>query len=106
MANTRVDVPATARRGEIIEIRTLVSHVMETGFRRTYLGVPLPRDIISLFVCTYNGVEICRARFHTSISANPYLAFSAVATESGTLVFNWSGDNGFTATDSATITVA
>ena len=106
MANTRIDVPATAKRGEIIEIRTLVSHSMETGYRRDYLGKPLARNIITLFVCTYNGVEVCRARLHPSVSANPYLAFSIVATESGTIVFNWSGDNGFTATDSATITVA
>lgn len=105
MANTRVDVPATARRGDIIEIRTLISHSMETGFRRDYLGKPLARDIITLFVCTYNGVEICRARLHPSVAANPYLAFSTVATESGTIDFSWTGDNGFTATDSATITV-
>ena len=105
MSNARVDVPATAKRGEIIEIRTLVSHTMETGFRRDYLGAPLARNIIRLFVCTYNGVEICRAHLHPAISANPYLAFSTIATESGTLVFNWSGDNGFTATESAAISV-
>ena len=106
MANARINMPATAKRGEIIEIKTLVQHTMETGFRRTYLGVPLARNIINRFVCTYNGVEICRVDLHPSISANPYLAFSTVATESGTLVFNWSGDNGFTATESASISVA
>ena len=105
MAIARIDVPATAKRGEIIEIRTLIRHTMETGFRRDHLGVPLPRDIITLFVCTYNGVEICRANLHPSVAANPYIAFSTVATESGTLVFNWSGDGGFTATESARITV-
>ena len=105
MAIARIEVPATAKRGEIIEIRTLIRHTMETGFRRTHLGVPLPRDIITLFVCTYNGVEICRANLHPSVAANPYIAFSTVATESGTLVFNWSGDGGFTATESARISV-
>ena len=105
MAVARIAMPATAKRGEIIDIRTLVSHPMETGFRRNYLGVPLPRDIINLFACTYNGVEICRAVLHPSIAANPYLSFSTVATESGTLVFKWSGDNGFTATESAAISV-
>ena len=105
MATVRIDVPAQARRGEIIEIRTLIRHQMETGFRRTHLGVPIARDIITLFVCTYNGVEICRAGLHPSIAANPYIAFSTIATESGTLVFNWSGDGGFTATESARITV-
>ena len=105
MANARIDVPATARRGEIIEIRTLVRHSMETGFRRDYLGKQVPRNIITEFVCTYNGVEVCRALLHPAISANPYLAFSTIATESGTLVFNWRGDNGFTATESAAISV-
>ena len=105
MAIARIDVPASAKRGEIIEIRTLIRHTMETGFRRDHLGVPLARDIITLFVCTYNGVEICRANLHPSVAANPYIAFSTVATESGTLVFTWSGDGGFTATESARITV-
>jgi sulfur-oxidizing protein SoxZ len=105
VANARIDVPATAKRGEIIEIRTLIRHDMETGFRRTNLGVPVPRDIINRFWCTYNGVEICRVDLHPSVAANPYIAFSTVATESGTLVFNWSGDNGFTANESVSISV-
>lgn len=105
MATARISVPATAKRGEIIEIRTLIAHPMETGFRRTHLGVAVPRNIITRFVCTYNGAEILRADLHPAIAANPYLAFSTVATESGTLVFNWSGDNGYTATESAIISV-
>jgi len=105
VATARIDVPKTAKRGEIIDIRTLISHSMETGFRRDYLGTPLPRDIITEFVCAYNGVEICRAVLHPAISANPYLAFSTIATESGTLTFKWSGDNGFTFTESAVISV-
>ena len=98
-------MPATVKRGEIIEIKTLVQHAMETGFRRTQLGELIPRDIIRLFVCTYNGAEIFRAEFHPAISANPLLAFSTVATESGTIAFTWTGDKGFSVTQSARITV-
>ena len=105
MARAVVNVPATAKRGEIIEIRTLIQHVMETGFRRTQLGVLIPRDIIRQFVCTYNGEEIFRAEFHPAISANPLLTFTAVATESGTIAFTWTGDKGFSVTESARITV-
>ena len=105
VANVRIDVPASARRGEIIDIKTLVAHSMETGFRRTHLGVPIPRDIITTFVCLYNGVEVFRAELHPSISANPFLQFSTVATESGTLEFTWSGDNGFSAMQTARIGV-
>ena len=104
-ANARIEVPATAKRGEIIEIKTLIAHSMETGFRRTHLGAPIPRDIITAFVCLYNSVEVFRAELYPSISANPYLQFSTVATESGVLEFTWSGDNGFIVTQSARISV-
>jgi sulfur-oxidizing protein SoxZ len=105
VASALVNVPARARRGEIIEIKTLISHAMETGFRRTQVGALIPRDIIRRFVCTYNGTEIFRAELHPAISANPFLVFSTVATESGTLTFQWTGDNGFSVTESAPIVV-
>ncbi len=105
MSNALVTVPKTARRGEVIEIKTLVSHNMETGYRRSERGVAIPRDIVRTFSCTYNGVEIFSAELHPAISANPYISFSTVATESGTLAFSWLGDNGFAVSSSATITV-
>ena len=105
MANALVNVPARARRGEIIEIKTLVSHPMETGFRRTQLGAVIPRDIVRSFVCTYNGAEVFRAELHSAIAANPFIVFTTIATESGTLAFHWTGDNGFSLTESASIAV-
>jgi len=104
--SARIQVPATARRGEIIEINTLVRHPMETGFRRTQLGERIPRNIITRFICTYNGVEILSADYHPATAANPLLTFSTVATESGTLEFRWTGDNGFSFTETAKIVVA
>lgn len=105
MAQALINVPAKAKRGEVIAIRTLISHVMETGFRHTQQGVPIPRDIITTFTCTYNGEEICRAEFFPAITANPFFVFNTVAMESGTLTFKWVGDNGFSATETATLTV-
>jgi sulfur-oxidizing protein SoxZ len=106
MANALINVPAAAKRGEIIDIKTLISHVMETGNRRDQLGVPIPRDIVRLFVCTYNGAEVFRAELHPAIAANPFIAFSTVAAESGTLVFQWTGDNGFSLKESVDIAVS
>ena len=106
MARTVVNMPAQAKRGEIIEIKTLAGHVMETGFRHTERGESIPRDIITQFVCTYNGAEIFRAELFPAISANPLITFTTVATESGTLEFKWVGDKGFTASHSAQLTVA
>ena len=105
MARALVNVPATVKRGEIVELKSLIQHAMETGFRRTQLGALIPRDIIRQFVCTYNGEEIFRAEFHPAISANPLLTFTTVATESGTITFTWTGDKGFSVTESAKITV-
>jgi sulfur-oxidizing protein SoxZ len=105
MARVSVTVPSSAKRGEVIEIKTLAAHVMENGFRHKQTGEPIPRDIITQFVCIYNGVEVFRAELHPAMAANPLLVFNTVATESGTLEFKWLGDNDYAATQSASITV-
>ena len=105
MASALINVPKKAKRGEIIEIKTLMSHIMETGYRRTASGEIVPRDIITSFVCRYNGVEIFRADLFPAIAANPFMTFFTVATESGKFDFEWIGDRGFSETASASILV-
>jgi sulfur-oxidizing protein SoxZ len=100
-----INVPARARRGDVIEIRALTSHIMDTGFRHTVDGKLVPRDIITSFTCRYNGAEIFRADLFPAIAANPYLSFFTVARESGKLEFEWIGDNGYSIAASASITV-
>ena len=106
MARAIIHVPATARRGEVIELRTLIAHPMETGYRADADGRRLPRDILRRLSCRYNGELVFSAEFFAAISANPYCTFHTVATESGTLAFTWEGDNGFRQTETAAITVA
>ncbi len=105
MARVLLNVPAKARRGDTIEIKTLISHPMESGFRVGTNGTMIPRDIITLVRCTYNGVEVFRAELSPAIAANPFIAFSTVATESGRLEFSWTGDNGFAQTETVDLTV-
>jgi sulfur-oxidizing protein SoxZ len=105
MARALINVPAKAKRGEVIEIKTLISHEMEPGYRADSTGRLMPRDIITDFICKYNGEEIFRAELFPAVAANPFFVFSTVATESGTITFEWSGDNGFSAAESASITV-
>ena len=100
-----INVPRTAKRGDVIEIKALTSHIMETGYRRTAAGDLVPRDIITSFSCRYNGAEIFRADFFPAIAANPFLSFFTIARESGKFEFEWTGDNGFSSTASASITV-
>jgi sulfur-oxidizing protein SoxZ len=105
MASALINVPKKAKRGDVIEIKTLMSHIMETGFRHTAAGDMVPRDIITSFVCRYNGTEIFRADLFPAIAANPFLSFFTVAKDSGKFEFEWIGDNGFAETASAAITV-
>ena len=105
MASALINVPKKARRGEIIEIKTLMSHIMETGYRHTAEGAVVPRDIITSFSCRYNGSEIFRAELFPASSANPFISFFTVAKESGKFEFEWIGDNGYSSTASASITV-
>ena len=105
MARALINVPKTAKRGSIIEIKALIAHPMESGYRVGLNGQIIPRDIITLFVCTYNGDEIFRAELSPAIAANPFLSFFALATDSGTIAFRWTGDNGFAASESADIVV-
>ncbi|HKB83634.1 MAG TPA: thiosulfate oxidation carrier complex protein SoxZ [Burkholderiales bacterium] len=98
MGAGRVRMPASAKRGEVIEIRTLVQHPMESGFRLDNTGKEIPRHIVESFECTYNGREIFRAKLHPAVSTNPFFTFYAVAVESGELVFTWRDDQGGMAT--------
>ena len=92
---TLINMPKTARRGEVIEIRVTIGHPMETGYRPGADGKRLPRDINQRFSCRYDGETVFSATLYPAISANPYIAFHTVATQSGTMEFRWEGDNGF-----------
>lgn len=105
MSRALVSVPPKAKKGEVVEIKALIQHVMETGFRPNSVGVLVPRDIVTEFKCTYNGTEVFRCEMFPAVAANPFLTFHTVATESGTLEFTWTGDKGFSVKESAKIQV-
>jgi sulfur-oxidizing protein SoxZ len=99
-------VPQRPKRGEIVEIRVLIQHNMETGYRRDVEGREIPRNCIKLFICRYNGVEVFRADLSSGISANPLLQFYTVAESSGELEFWWIDDESKQGLERAPITVS
>ncbi len=102
----RVKLPKKAAKGEVIQIKTLISHTMESGQRKDRkTGEKIPRKIINKFACTFNGKEVFSADWHPAISANPYLSFYATATESGTFEFAWTDDDGSVYSTTAKLTV-
>ena len=91
----RVKVPKKAKSGDIIQIKTLMSHKMETGNRKDKkTGKLIPRKIINKYVVTFNGKEFFSADWAPAVAANPYMAFHMRASESGTMEFTWVDDDG------------
>jgi sulfur-oxidizing protein SoxZ len=95
-----------AKQGEIVEVKALVSHVMETGQRKDAQGNVIPRKILNKFTCTVNGKQVFAADFEPAVSANPYIQFKFKATESGPVVLTWTDDDGSTIVGEETITVS
>ena len=94
-AKPRVKLPKKAAKGETIQVKTLISHKMESGLRKdSKTGEVVPRQIINKFVCTFNGEQVFASDWHPAISANPYISFTFKAEESGTFRFEWTDDDG------------
>ena len=106
MAEARIQVPPQVRRGEAFEVKILIRHAMETGYRLTDEGKPIARNVIRVFTCRYNGVEVFRAEPSSGIAANPLFTFFVTARESGELQFEWQDDSGLRNSERANIMVA
>ena len=105
MARTLITVPNSARRGELIEVRCLIAHAMETGYRTADDGRALPRDLIRQFDCHYLGRRVFSAELFAAVSANPLLSFYLRAEQTGPLRLRWQGDKGFDQTEELLLNV-
>lgn len=95
-AKPRVKLPKSAKAGEVIQIKTLISHEMESGQRKDKSGNPIPRKILNKFTCEFNGQTVFSCDMEPAVAANPYLEFSAKVMEAGTFKFTWVDDDGST----------
>lgn len=102
----RVKVPSKAAAGEMVTVKTLISHPMETGLRKDSDGNPIPRQIINTFVAHFNGEEIIRVDLEPSISANPYFEFQFKVPATGEIHFAWTDDDGSVYEEMKKITVS
>ena len=105
MANIRIASPEQASAGEVIELKVLIQHKMESGHRRDEYGKQIPRSIIKNFQCLYNGHQVFAAEFFPAVAANPFLSFFVKATKSGTLEFRWIDEHGHKESEQRPITV-
>ena len=89
-----------------MEVRILVQHPMETGYRFDDRGNPIPRNTIRLLTCRYNGDEVLKVEMSSGIAANPYLQFFTLAVASGELVIDWVDDEGVKGSERQPVTVS
>lgn len=104
-ARIMVNAPVSAKVGEVVEVKTMIAHPMDTGYAVNARGEQIPRNIINRFVCTFEGDEIFSADIYPAIAANPFISFSLVATRTGTLTFTWTDDQGAVETSTFDLTV-
>ncbi|MBS0233652.1 MAG: thiosulfate oxidation carrier complex protein SoxZ [Proteobacteria bacterium] len=102
----RIKLPDTIKTGDVIEVKTLIRHEMETGNRHDKNGNPIPRDIINSFIAKFDGNEVFRAEFGPGISANPYLAFEMRVPGPGVIEVTWTDDHGVSVVATAPLNVA
>lgn len=102
----RVRVPGQAKAGEFIEVKTLISHEMESGQRKDSSGATVPRKIINTFTAQFNGKTVFEADWFPAISANPYQSFFYKAKENGEFTFTWKDDDGSEYTAKSKLTVS
>ena len=107
MAKPRVKLPKSVKKGQVVQIKTLIPHKMETGMRKNKkTGKKIPRHIIKKVEATFNGKPVVTADLHPAIAANPYFAFHARINESGTFKFIWTDDKGKAVSTSKKVTAA
>ena len=101
----RIKLPDTVKTGDVIEVKTLVTHVMETGRRKDKDGNVIPRDILNLFIAKFGDQEVFRAELGPGISANPYISFQMRVPGPGTFEFSWTDDSGVTTVETTPLSV-
>ena len=106
MAKARIKVPEVVKRGAVFEVRLLIRHPMETGFRYNNVGRKIPKNIVHTVRCVYNGAEVFHAELFPGIAANPYFSFFTTAKGSGELECVWTDDAGVTTSERVSLTVS
>ncbi len=101
----RIRLPRSARPGEVVQVRTLISHPMETGNRRDADGNIVPRQIINRFTCEFDGKLVLDCDLGISVAANPFMEFDVKVEHTADFVFTWHDDDGSVYSETQTLEV-
>lgn len=105
-AKPRVKVPSSAKAGDTVTVKALISHKMESGQRKDADGNLIPRSIINRFTCDLNGQNVVDVAIDPAVSTNPYFEFDAKVDAAGEFKFTWYDDDGDIYEDTQSIEIA
>lgn len=91
----RVQWPDNVRSGEVIKVRLLIQHPMDTGYLQDFTGKVVPRNIIRVLTCHLGSQEVFRIEPSSGISANPFFEFYVCAAATAEFKIEWLDDKGF-----------
>lgn len=101
----KVKVPKTAAVGEVVTIKTLINHPMESGQRKDGDGNKIPRMVIHTFEATFGGKQIVTFHPEGAVSQNLFLEFTMKVPQAGDVNFKWTDDEGSIFEKSASIAI-
>ncbi len=96
IGDAKILVPTAVSRGDVIDVRALISHPMHTGLFRDPDGNPIPARFINDVRVSYGGEEIARFEWTSGISRDPYVQFSLKADKEAPLKMTWKDNTGGT----------
>lgn len=106
MSEIKTKIPSSAAKGDVVEIKLVIKHPMESGQRKDASGNLVPKKIINKFVCRYNGAEVVSADWHTGVAADPIMSFFVKASDSGKIELSFTDDDGKVYTHNGEIKVS
>jgi sulfur-oxidizing protein SoxZ len=96
IGEARIKVPDRITRGEVIQVNSIISHPMDTGFFRTAEGQPIPAYFIKDVVVSYGQEEVARFEWTSGISRDPVVTFTVKADKEAPLTMVWTDNKGAT----------
>ena len=103
--NARLIVPSLVRAGEEFQVRLLIQHPMETGFRRDVDGNVLETNLLETLSLDFEGQPVFNALTMNALTANPFLTFVVVIKASGKFNARWRDMKGNVGSISASVRV-
>lgn len=102
MANP-MRIRATAN-GDVVEVKVLMRHDMESGQRKDAAGKVIPAHFIKTLVAKWKDKVVLDAQFGPAVSKDPFLSFKFKGGAKGDkLSVTWVDNKGDTRTDETAI---